>query len=66
MEFMENKELKTYLQAKCQFDRDGERLMSNMIDWIWSLPLDKDDTISTLMQMFKGFGLSEQEIEPFL
>ena len=63
---MENKQLKAYLQAKFQFDRDGEKLMSNIIDWIWSIPLDKDDTISTLMSIFKGFGLTEQEIEPFM
>lgn len=55
-----------YILDNFTIDNDGRRIISNIINWIWLQPMDKEDTINTLMFLLDGIGIEKEEIERFV
>ena len=41
-------------------------LIRNIIDWTWSQPFDKKDTVKALFALLEGIGITTAEIEQFI
>lgn len=55
-----------YILENFTIDNDGRRLISNILDWIWTQSMDKEDSVNCLMLLLDGIGLTEDEISQFI
>lgn len=63
---MRKEEFYEYIKEHFTIDVDGMRLIRNIIDWTWSQPFDKKDTINALFALLEGIGITTAEIEQFI
>ena len=47
-------------------DNDGIKMITNIINWVWTQTMDKEDTVSTLLFLLDGIGIEREEIEQFV
>lgn len=47
-------------------DNDGIKMINNIINWVWTQTMDKEDTVSTLLFLLDGIGIEREEIEQFV
>ena len=63
---MRKEEFYEYIKEHFTIDVDGMRLIRNIIDWTWSQPFDKKDTVKALFALLEGIGITTAEIEQFI
>ena len=55
-----------YILDNFTIDHDGRKIICNILDWIWLQPMDKEDTVNTLLILLNGIGIEKEEIEKFV
>lgn len=53
-----------YIRENFNIDGYGF-LVRNIIDWTNTQSMDREDTISTLVELLNGIGITKEEIEKF-
>lgn len=59
-------QLKEYIFEKFNIDNVGRRIIVNIVDWVYLQSMDKADTISCLMELLDGIGITEEELGKFV
>lgn len=55
-----------YILDNFTIDNDGIKMINNIINWVWTQTMDKEDTVSTLLFLLDGIGIEREEIEQFV
>lgn len=55
-----------YILDNFTIDNDGIKMINNIINWVWTQTMDKEDTVSTLLFLLDGIGIEKEEIEQFV
>lgn len=55
-----------YILDNFTIDNDGIRIIDNIINWVWTQTMDKEDTVRTLLFLLDGIGIEREEIEQFV